>query len=165
MMPKRLLNPAERFKLATPFPVVCQRCHTPSAFPLAPSTLSPAGDAAVAPSSSLVCTRPGCGGLWRSGVSLAGVGGSDGVAMLTDMPHPPGPAGADVSAAELDFCRASLANGLTLAVRQHILEYSQHWMKYELARCVSDVVVVVAVGAVVLVCWWYSVLACCRVMA
>jgi hypothetical protein len=59
-MPTRLLDAAERFKLAHPFMVVCQRCgHT--------------GNLAVVSAgvSGLTCTKPDCGGLWRSGMALA----------------------------------------------------------------------------------------------
>ncbi len=120
MVPARLLDPSERFKTAQPFLVICQRCGTTG------SITAPCSE------SSLCCSKAGCGGLWRSGFALAAAGAAapGGAApSLTPLPFPAPPAGSPVTRAELDFCLATLQNGLTLAVRKHIMEYSQHWMR------------------------------------
>jgi hypothetical protein len=131
-LPKRMLDPSERFKHARPLPVICQRCSFVSTLPKVFSTApTPGEDPTLKSHSGLQCSQPGCGGMWRSGVGLSSaiVAGGPDAAKLVPMPIPPAKAAAIPLRHELEFCRASLMNGLISTVRSQLAEYSQHWMR------------------------------------
>jgi hypothetical protein len=58
-----------------------------------------------------------------------------GAPLLSPLPFPTPRPGSEPGELELDMCVATLRNGLTLAIRRHVLEYSQGWCRCDDAIC------------------------------